>query len=130
MLTSLQRGSNLFASISSLETGHGVGVDVLAIPEGEAAVCTLHLEPKPLVEGDTGGVSKYENAAGSLPCSYRRRRHRAVGISESVESAEDAFAKWHGCARIDAQLHKYGGQVPCPTDRGRGPAVRSLEELT
>jgi hypothetical protein len=40
-----------------------------------------------------GGVSKYENAAGSLPCSYPRRRRRAVGISESVESAEDAFAQ-------------------------------------
>jgi hypothetical protein len=55
-------------------------------------VPTLHLEPELLVEGDAYGVSKYENAAGSLPCSYRRRRRRAVGISESVESAEDAFA--------------------------------------
>src|SRR5215211_1876341 len=77
---------------SKLETGHGVGVYVLAIPKGEAAVRTLHLEPELLVEGDAGGVSKYENAASSLPCSYRRRRRRAVGISESVESAEDAFA--------------------------------------
>src|SRR5215218_7921181 len=118
MLTSLQRGSNLFASISSLETGHGVGVDVLAIPEGEAAVRTFHLEPELLVEGDTGGVSKYENAAGSLPCSHRRRRRRAVGVSESVESAEDAFAESHGCTRIDAQMHKYPGQVPRLTEPG------------
>jgi hypothetical protein len=81
-------------------------------------VRTLHLEPELLVEGDTCGVSKYENAAGSLPCSYRRRKRREVGISESVVSAEDAFAEWHGCARIDAQLHKYGGQVPCLADRG------------
>ena len=79
---------------------------------------TLHLEPEHLVEGDADGVSKYENATGSLPCSYRRRRRRAVGISESVESAEDAFAEWHGCARIDAQLHKYGGQVPRLTEPG------------
>ena len=54
----------------------------------------LHLEPELLVEGDTFGVSKYENAAGSLPRSHRRRRSRAVGIGESVESAEDAFAEW------------------------------------
>jgi hypothetical protein len=60
-------------------------------------------------KADPSGVSKYENAAGSLPCSYRRRRHRAVGIRESVESAEDAFAKWHGCACVDAQLHTPGG---------------------
>jgi hypothetical protein len=52
----------------------GVGVYELTFPEGEAVVRTLHLEPELLVEGDTGGVSKYENAAGSLPCSYRRRR--------------------------------------------------------
>src|SRR5919109_852857 len=48
---------NLFATISSLETGHGVSVHVLAIPEGEAAVRTLHLEPELLVEGDSGVVS-------------------------------------------------------------------------
>src|SRR5215212_9225838 len=118
MLTSLQRGSNLFASISSLETGHGVGVYVLAIPESEAAVCTLHLEPELLVEGDTGGVSKYENAAGSLPCSYRRRRRRAVGISESVESAEDVFAERHGYADIHAKLQNAGGQISCLTEPG------------
>ena len=46
---------------------------------------TLHLEPELLVEGDTGRVSKYENAAGSLPCSYRRRWRRAVRIGESLE---------------------------------------------
>jgi hypothetical protein len=48
-------------------------------------VRTLHLEPELLVEGDTGRVSKYENAAGSLPCSYRRRWRRAVRIGESLE---------------------------------------------
>ena len=64
--------------------GHGVGVDVLAIPEGETAVRTLHLEPELLVEGDSYGVSKYENAAGSLPRSHRRRRRRALGAGESI----------------------------------------------
>ena len=83
--------------------GHGVGVDVLAIPEGETAVRTLHLEPELLVEGDSDGVSKYENAAGSLPRSHRRRRRRAVGISDSVVSAEDAFAGRHGCADVHAE---------------------------
>jgi hypothetical protein len=66
----------------------------------------------------SGGVSKYENAAASLPRSHRRRRRRAVGISESVVSPEGAFAEWHGYARIDAQLHKYGGQVPRLTEPG------------
>ena len=98
-----------------LEPGHRVGVYVLAFPEGDAAVCTLHLEPELLVEGDAGGVSKYENAAGSFPCSYRRRRRRAVGMSDSVESAEDEFAEWHGCARVDAKVQTPGGAyVPCP----------------
>src|SRR5215211_1937123 len=85
-----------FASTSCLETGHGVGVHVLAIPEGEAAVRTLHLEPELLVEGDTYGVSKYENAAGSLPRSHRRRKRRAAGVGESLASAEDTFAHWRG----------------------------------
>jgi hypothetical protein len=31
-------------------------------------------------------------------------------------SIEAAFAEWHGYARIDAQLHKYGGQVPRLTE--------------
>ena len=31
---------------------------------------------------------------------------------------EGAFAEWHGCARIDAQLHKYGDQVSCLTEQG------------
>jgi hypothetical protein len=118
MLISLQRGLNLFAKRSKLETGHGVGVYVLAVPEGEAAVRTLHLEPELLIEGDTGGVSKYENAAGSLPCSYRRRRRRAVGISESVESAEDVFAERHGYADIHAKLQNAGGQVSRLTEPG------------
>ncbi len=39
-----------------LDPGHGVPVHVLAIPEGEAAVCTLHLEAELLVEGDSYGV--------------------------------------------------------------------------
>jgi hypothetical protein len=43
-------------------------------------------------------VSKYENAAGSLPRSHRRRRRRAVGISESVASLEAAIAEWRGYA--------------------------------
>jgi hypothetical protein len=121
---------NLFASISSLEPGHGVGVYVLAIPEGEAAVCTPHLEPELLVEGDAGGVSKYENAAGSLPCSYRRRRRRAVGISESVESAEDAFAEWHGCPRIDAPLQTPGGAYfPCCPFRGRRALIAVCDDI-
>ena len=68
-------------------------------------------------EGCADGVSKCENAVGSLPCSYRRRRRRAVGISESVESAEDAFAEWHGCARVDAQQQTFGTQVPRPADQ-------------
>jgi hypothetical protein len=33
---------------------------------------------------------------------------RAVGIDESVECPEGAFAEWHGCARIDAELHTPG----------------------
>ena len=53
MLTSLRRGFNLFAKRSKLETGHGVGVYVLASPEGEAVVCALYLEPELLIEGDT-----------------------------------------------------------------------------
>jgi hypothetical protein len=81
-------------------------------------VCTLDFEAELLVQGDYGGVSKYENAAGSLPRSHRRRRRRAVGISESVVSAEDAFAERHRYARIDAQLHKYGGQVSRLSDPG------------
>src|SRR5215212_8027288 len=56
MLTSLQRALNLFAKRSKLETSHGVGVYVLAVPEGEAAVRTLNLEPELLIEGDPGGV--------------------------------------------------------------------------
>src|SRR5215210_2784766 len=78
------------------QPGHRVGVHVLAIPEGEVMVCALDFEPELLIQGDCDGVSKYENAAGSLPCSYRRRRRRAVGIGESVLNSEDAFAEWHG----------------------------------
>ncbi len=87
-----------------LDASHRVGVHVLSVAEGKEAVGPLDDETELLIQGDAGGVSKYENAAGSLPCSYRRRRHRAVGISESVESAEDAFAERHGCARIGAKL--------------------------
>jgi hypothetical protein len=31
---------------------------------------------------------------------------------------EGAFAEWHRCPRIDAQLHKYGDQVPSFTEPG------------
>jgi len=80
MLTSLQRALNLFAKRSKLETSHGVGVYVLAVPEGEAAVRTLNLEPELLIGGDTYSVSKLKNSAGSLPCSYRRCGRRAARI--------------------------------------------------
>ena len=43
-----------------------------------------------------------DNAAGSLPCSYRWRWRRAVGIGESVESPEATFGERHGYARFDA----------------------------
>jgi hypothetical protein len=59
-------------------------------------VRTFHLEPEFFVQGDTDGVSKHENAADSLPCSYRRRKRRAAGVGESLASAEDTFAHWRG----------------------------------
>ena len=74
MLTSLQRGSNLFAKRSKLETGHGVGVYVLASPEGEAVVCALYLEPELLIEGDTYVVSNDKKVRCAFPRSYRRGR--------------------------------------------------------
>ena len=63
-----------FASISCLETGHGVGVHVLTIPEGEAAVRTLHLEPELLVKGDAYVVSNDKKVRCAFLRSYRRGR--------------------------------------------------------
>jgi hypothetical protein len=74
MLTSLQRALNLFAKRSKLETSHGVGVYVLAVPEGEAAVRTLNLEPELLIEGDTYVVSNDKKVRCAFPRSYRRGR--------------------------------------------------------
>jgi hypothetical protein len=72
---------------------------------------------------------KYKRAWPGVSCRAAEGWRRAVGISESVDSAEDAFAESHGCARIDAQVHKYGGQVPCLADRRRRRAVRIVTNL-
>jgi DNA processing protein len=61
---------------------------------------------------------KYKRAWPGVSCRAAEGWRRAVGISESVDSAEDAFAERHGCARIDAQLHTPGGQVPRLTEPG------------
>jgi hypothetical protein len=73
--------------------------------------------------------TKYKRLRAPFPCRTDRGRCRALGTDQSVESPEDAFAEWHGCARIDAQVHKYGGQVPCLADRRRRRAVRIVTNL-
>ena len=72
------------------------------------------------VDKERLGVSgaKHDNLGGAVPYPAGARRRRVVGIGESVVDHEGAFAEWHGCARIDAQLHKYGGQVSRLTEPG------------
>ena len=47
---------------------------------------------------------KCRTAQAEVSRSFDCGRRRAVGIGESVESPEGAFAEWHGCAVIHAKL--------------------------
>ena len=91
---------------------------------------TLHLEPKFFVESDTYGVSKHENAAGSLPCSYRRRKRRAAGVGESLASAEDTFAHWRGyTVTYPAKYKRLRATFPGSALREGHATIRSNECL-
>jgi glutathione S-transferase len=116
---------NANGRIPVLETEEGV-----LLPESNAILFYL-AESTPFLPDDHLGKARalqwmffeanprsWQNARAWIPCVADGERYRPVGTDEGVKDPEVAFAEWHRYARIDAQLHTYGGQVPRLTDPG------------
>src|SRR5918998_3555509 len=63
------------------EAGHRIGVHVLTVSEGQAAMGALYLEPKPLVEGHRGRVVHVDAKLDArqvqpVVCQIERRSHQ------------------------------------------------------
>jgi hypothetical protein len=74
--------------------------------------------------------SEVKTVHPALPCPAGRKRRRAVGIGECVESLEGAFAEWRGYAvTYPTKYKRFRAEFPRSALGGAHATIRSNECL-